>query len=174
MSDVMLLGVLRMPMPEEPDPLTLRQFVDRARQAADRIEADAAKLDRMDDELRNERDQRRVCCCAGMAAKQPLVDRLEVALGAYWDAAYAEGRDGRTHDTEASSAQTALLQVRSAVATLVAAERERCAKLCEEVETQAWALWKTTADPTAQGRNIGAQHCADALRRRTRSARIAG
>lgn len=46
----------------------------------------------------------------------------------------------------------------------VAAERERCAKLCEEVESQAWALWKTTADPIEQGRNIGAQHCADAIR----------
>ena len=46
----------------------------------------------------------------------------------------------------------------------VAAERERCAKLCEEVEAQAWALWKATADPTEQGRNIGAQHCADAIR----------
>ena len=45
-----------------------------------------------------------------------------------------------------------------------AAERERCAKICEEVETQAWALWKTTADPTEQGRSIGAQHCADAIR----------
>jgi hypothetical protein len=43
-------------------------------------------------------------------------------------------------------------------------ERERCAKLCEEVEAQAWALWKTTADPMEQGRNIGAQHCADAIR----------
>ena len=45
-----------------------------------------------------------------------------------------------------------------------AAERERCAKVCEEVESQAWALWKTTADPTEQGRSIGAQHCADAIR----------
>lgn len=45
-----------------------------------------------------------------------------------------------------------------------AKERERCAKLCEEVESQAWALWKTTADPIEQGRNIGAQHCADAIR----------
>ena len=60
MSDVMLLGVLRMPMPDDPDQLTLRQFVDRARQAADRIEADAAKLGRMDAELRNERDPRAV------------------------------------------------------------------------------------------------------------------
>ena len=50
------------------------------------------------------------------------------------------------------------------LARIVAAERERCAKLCEEVESQAWALWKTTADPIEQGRNIGAQHCADAIR----------
>ena len=53
MSDVMLLGVLRMPM-DDPDPLTLRQFVSRAQQAACRIEADAdelaelrAKIDRL-------------------------------------------------------------------------------------------------------------------------------
>jgi hypothetical protein len=44
MSDVMLLGVLRMPMPDEPDTMTLRQFVSRARQAACRIEADADEL----------------------------------------------------------------------------------------------------------------------------------
>ncbi len=47
MSDVMLLGVLRMPMPDEPDTLTLRQFVSRAREAADRIEADADELARL-------------------------------------------------------------------------------------------------------------------------------
>ena len=55
-------------------------------------------------------------------------------------------------------------QMRTYAAQEVAAERERCAKLCEEVESQAWALWKTTADPIEQGRNIGAQHCADAIR----------
>lgn len=55
-------------------------------------------------------------------------------------------------------------QMRAYAAQQVAAERERCAKVCEEVETQAWALWKTTADPTEQGRSIGAQHCADAIR----------
>jgi len=47
MSDVMLLGVLRMPIPDNPDPMTLRQFVDRARQAADRIEADTAEIERL-------------------------------------------------------------------------------------------------------------------------------
>ena len=44
MSDVMLLGVLRMPIPDAPDPMTLRQFVSRARQAACRIETDAEEL----------------------------------------------------------------------------------------------------------------------------------
>lgn len=45
MSDLMLLGVLRMPMPDDPDPMTLRQFVSRARQAACRIEADTDELE---------------------------------------------------------------------------------------------------------------------------------
>ena len=45
-----------------------------------------------------------------------------------------------------------------------AVERERCAKLCEQIEEQAWALWKAGADPVEQGRNLGAQHCADAIR----------
>jgi predicted metal-dependent phosphoesterase TrpH len=53
MSDVMLLGVLRMPISDEPDAMTLRQFVGRARQAADRIEADAIELER----LTKERDE---------------------------------------------------------------------------------------------------------------------
>jgi hypothetical protein len=44
MSDVMLLGVLRMPMPDNPDALTLRQFVSRAQQAACRIEADTDEI----------------------------------------------------------------------------------------------------------------------------------
>ena len=50
MSDTMLLGVLRMPMPDNPDPMTMRQFVDRARQAADRIEADAERIAALEDE----------------------------------------------------------------------------------------------------------------------------
>lgn len=39
MSDVMLLGILRMPIPDEPDALTLLQFVSAAREAANRIES---------------------------------------------------------------------------------------------------------------------------------------
>ena len=52
-------------------------------------------------------------------------------------------------------------------AALVAAhEREECAKVCDEVEARAWAQWKLFADPVAQGRSIGADKCADAIRAR--------
>lgn len=44
MSDVMLLGVLRMPIEFLQDGLYLLQFIDRAREAADRIEADAERI----------------------------------------------------------------------------------------------------------------------------------
>lgn len=88
MSDVILLGVLRMPMPDDPDPLTLRQFVDRARQAADRIEADAAKLNRMDDELRNEREPRSVVQRALLMAAM-LPHNQEKPAGAVRNAAVA-------------------------------------------------------------------------------------
>lgn len=46
----------------------------------------------------------------------------------------------------------------------VALERERCAKLCEEIEMNAHALWDRTADPEAQGRWIGAADCVAAIR----------
>jgi hypothetical protein len=38
MSDVMLCGVLRMPISQDCDPMMFEQFVDRARQAADELE----------------------------------------------------------------------------------------------------------------------------------------
>ena len=56
---------------------------------------------------------------------------LDEALDMYWSAAYAEGQRGDTHDTEEGLAQTALNAVNSCVALLMAAERERCAKMCE-------------------------------------------
>lgn len=55
MSDVMLLGVLRMPLPNDPakiSPLEWVQFRARAREAASRIEADAAEIERLRSELR--------------------------------------------------------------------------------------------------------------------------
>lgn len=52
MSDLMLLGVLRMPVPYPVDAMWLHQLVDRARQAADRIEADADEIERLRTALR--------------------------------------------------------------------------------------------------------------------------
>jgi len=56
---------------------------------------------------------------------------LAEALDAWWAAAYAEGREGRTHDTEGGAAQKALQDIWAAhsaqLAAAVAAERERCA-----------------------------------------------
>ena len=52
------------------------------------------------------------------------------------------------------------------IAEAVAAEREACAKVCEEIEMQGHALWDRTADPEAQGRSIAASDCADAIRAR--------
>lgn len=50
---------------------------------------------------------------------------LENALQRYWDAAYAEGRESRNHDTEDGRAGLALRDVMLAVDAKVAAERER-------------------------------------------------
>lgn len=47
MSDTMLLGVLRMPLPDDPDALTVAQLAWRAGQAADRIEHDATEIRRL-------------------------------------------------------------------------------------------------------------------------------
>lgn len=41
---------------------------------------------------------------------------------------------------------------------------EECAKVCEKIEMNSYALWDRTADPEAQGRGIGAADCAAAIR----------
>ena len=50
---------------------------------------------------------------------------LDMALDAYWSAAFAEGAEGRDHDTHDGEAQRALLAVKSAVTATIAAERKR-------------------------------------------------
>ena len=52
MSDIMLLGVLRMPLDMVlSDPLSTAQFHDRAQQAADRIESDARLIEQQAREI---------------------------------------------------------------------------------------------------------------------------
>jgi hypothetical protein len=71
MSDVMLLGVLRMPIAHDGGPMSpIGQLVFRAREAADRIEQDAAELER----LRAENDALREVLVNVM---DRLVDRHE-------------------------------------------------------------------------------------------------
>jgi hypothetical protein len=55
---------------------------------------------------------------------------------------------------------------RDAIRWAIEQEREACAKICEEISDSAHALWKVDADPTEQGRDIGAEHCAQAIRAR--------
>jgi DNA-binding protein YbaB len=52
-------------------------------------------------------------------------------------------------------------------AALVAtAEREACAKVCEEVESRAEELWDKFAYPEDQGMASGARQCTTAIRAR--------
>ena len=51
MSDVMLLGVLRMPMDFPFDELTHIQVVSRCREAADRIESDTRRIEDLERQL---------------------------------------------------------------------------------------------------------------------------
>ena len=43
-----------------------------------------------------------------------MADKLEELLGEYWSLAYAEGVEGRTHDTKAGDAQRVLAEIISA------------------------------------------------------------
>ena len=64
MSDVMLHGVLNMPLPDDPaecDLLTWVQFKDRARQASARIEELEAKLAKAVAELREIGEAAKAC-----------------------------------------------------------------------------------------------------------------
>lgn len=51
-------------------------------------------------------------------------------------------------------------------ALVAAAEREECAKVCEEVSLQAVTAWKLAYQPQDQGREMGADECAAAIRAR--------
>lgn len=45
-------------------------------------------------------------------------------------------------------------------------EREECAKVCDDISMQAVAAWKSAYQPQDQGREIGADECAAAIRAR--------
>lgn len=56
---------------------------------------------------------------------------LDELLGKYFDAAYAEGVAGLSHDTPEGTAQQALHDIQEFFKAQIAAETEACAKLME-------------------------------------------
>jgi hypothetical protein len=81
---------------------------------------------------------------------------LDELLSDYWDAAYSEGIQGRTYDTPESLAQKTLCAIHAEVRRLVAAERERCAKVCDtlayECRGDNGQIWEC-AEAIREGRN---------------------
>lgn len=67
-----------------------------------------------------------------------------------------------------------IVQLHCAVETAVVAERERCAKICEEIEQDMWRAYKglrpwdplnpLRGDAHTQGVSDGAGQCADKIR----------
>lgn len=86
MSDVMLLGVLGMPLPDNPaemDAMTWLQFRARARQAAERIAADADEIERLKDAVRSARVDEAHCWASrveSLTAQLREVDARYMAL----------------------------------------------------------------------------------------------
>ena len=70
MSDVMLLGVLRIPITADSDALTIHQFASRAREAADRIESDAKEIERLRADLENSRAEAVLAICSVVAGER--------------------------------------------------------------------------------------------------------
>lgn len=75
----------------------------------------------------------------------------------------ATGQDSRTY-APLLEHLNALLKLQQQRAEHPGNRAERCAQVCDEIAAQAWALWKLGADPTDQGRCIGAEQCAQAIR----------
>lgn len=70
---------------------------------------------------------------------------------------------GLANGTELPSEITAWERFAERVA---AAEREACAKVCDDISKSAHTLWKERYDPHDQGREMGATECEDDIRAR--------
>lgn len=71
-------------------------------------------------------------------------------------------RDDTEHGVEYVRAD----EVQDYLNKAIAAEREACAKVCDEVESLADDLWNKFANPEDQGITMGASRCAAAIRTR--------
>ena len=66
--------------------------------------------------------------------------------------------------TTAAARNEARAELRAAIDATVAAERERCAKLCESLADEAWETHKRHADSYNEGQADSADACAAAIR----------
>ena len=90
MSDVMLHGVLNMPLPDDPaemDLVTWAQFRDRAKEASDRILADADRIKALNARLRKAGDRLSFCAQTSGGSAGRDDDLVEAING--WAAARA-------------------------------------------------------------------------------------
>lgn len=68
MSDLMLIGALRMPVTPQSDDLTLMQYIDRGRQAADLIEQQQQRIKELEAQGLTKREQFAMAAMQGMLA----------------------------------------------------------------------------------------------------------
>ena len=83
-----------------------------------------------------------------------LVERVALAI----DSAICDG-DQSSVAMELTSEEIKVL-ARAAIAVVL----EEAAKVCDEIESETWRLWKTHYDMLDQGRSDGAGDCAVAIR----------
>lgn len=144
MSDVMLIGVLRMPTEMiTGDQISLHQFIGRARQAAGRIESDGAEIDRLRAAL--ERAQMSLAGCG-------------VISGCNTEESFAKATSGIHPDYMTASLQSVIDAVRREI-DLRAALSERDRMLGEAVES----LKECVSALACCGKDYRAQATADAF-----------
>jgi hypothetical protein len=92
---------------------------------------------------------------------EPQVKVMEITKDGIW-----VNPDVSVDDTAKAVVTALQVYIGNLIKEAVNQEREECAKVCDEIAGTAYALWKVDADPTEQGREIGAEHCAQAIRAR--------
>jgi hypothetical protein len=92
---------------------------------------------------------------------EPGIKVMEITKDGIW-----VNPDVSVDDTAKAVLSALQVYIGNLIKEAVNQEREECAKECEEIAGTAYALWKVGADPTEQGRELGAEHCAQAIRAR--------
>src|SRR5690554_5065065 len=79
MSDLMLIGALRMPVTPQSDELTLMQYIDRGRQAADLIEQQQQRIEELEAQGLTKREQFAMAAMQGLTSSPLETDKLSHA-----------------------------------------------------------------------------------------------